>query len=217
MRTSSRLTGSAGRALVPALLAALLGACASTPGGGAHTLDPQTWPAELVAEAHRPASELDVEIVQQDGAVGGRIVFEVEGEPEEVLDMLLDFDHADGNRAWATQHETVSREGDVVTARWHLKGKAGISPVVQLAFVTQRLADKIRVTFDLVERTFAVSQLFGDYVIAEGENGSSLMSGRVFVASGLPFGGPTPDDIRDGMIRDVELIRGWMRERLLAR
>lgn len=205
------------RTLTASALAALFVCACSAPRGGVLPLDVETYPAELVEAAHKPASELAVELMEQDGAIGGRIVFGVAGEPEEVLDMLLDFDNADGRRAWSTRHELLSRDGDLATARWHLKGKGGIRPTVRLAFVTERLADRIRLTFDLVERTFGVMELFGDFVIVADERGGSLLAGRVFVASGLPFGGPTVDDIHDGMRVDAELIRDWMHERLLAR
>lgn len=195
----------------------LLVAACGAPQGGQLPRDPAVYPPELVEAAQRPADELEVELLADQGAVGARVVFGIAGEPDEVLDMLLDFDHADGRRAWSTKHEIVAREGATVTARWHLKGKAGIQPRVRLAFVTERLADRIRLTFDLVERTFGVAELFGDYTIVPDDEGRSLLAGRVFIDSGLPFGGPSPDDIRDGMRVDAALMRGWMHERLLAR
>jgi hypothetical protein len=204
--------------IASSVLYVLVAAGCASPRGSGLTQDTEPYPDELVEGARRPANELEVEILEEGDAVGARIVFGIEGEPEDVLEMLLDFDHADGRRAWSRKHELVSRNGECAEARWHLKGKSGIQPTVRLGFVTEREADRIRLEFALVERAFGVAQLFGDYTIApDEEHGGSLLAGRVFIASGLPFGGPTGADIAGGMRKDARLTREWMRERLLAR
>jgi len=198
-------------------LCALAVACAS-PRGGELPRDAGTLPPELVAAARKPAEELDVELLEQGHAVGARIVFGLQGEPEDVLEMLLDFDHADGRRAWSYRHELLTRDGEHATARWHLKGKGGIHPTVGLAFVTERDPGRIRLEFNLVERAFGVAELFGDYtIVPDDEHGGSLLAGRLFIASGLPFGGPSATDISAGLRVDAGLMREWMHERLLAR
>ena len=103
-----RLIRTSALALVPLVLVA---ACAA-PIGGARSLDPETFPPELVEGAGAATAELEVTPLRQKSAIGARIVFGLDGRPEDVLSMLLDFEHADGRRAWSTRHELVADEGE---------------------------------------------------------------------------------------------------------
>lgn len=96
-----------------ALAAALsLPAACRAPGATRVAVDPAA-PLPDVAAAERGADELTVEPLDLEGVRGARVSFTLEGTPEEVVAMLLDFERMDGRRPWAVDYEpvaTVDRE-----------------------------------------------------------------------------------------------------------
>lgn len=196
------------------LAAVLVGGCRAP---GATELDEHaSWDFEVDAAADLPAEELSVEPLELDGVRGASVQVTLDGEPDEVLEMLLDFERAQGNRAWAEAYEVVSREADRVVARWTFAGKAGLNPTIELEFVVERREDPVYVTYEAIEPSFGLAAFFGDYTVVEHPDaggGRSVLRERVYVDSGLPFANATAEDLERGLREDARRMRAWMRER----
>lgn len=188
-------------------------ACVRGPGAAALAVDTGA-PVAIVKEASAPLSEAEVEPLELEGVKGGQLTFEVDGDPEDVLEMLLDFDHAEGNRAWAKHYELLERDGDVVTARWSFQGRMGIDPRTEMELRIERLPDELVVTYRLSKPAFGLAAFFGDYRIRPAAAPSaSILTERVYIDSGIPIANASRKDIADGLKEDARLIVAWMQER----
>jgi hypothetical protein len=202
------------RATALALLFALAApACRATPGATrldesavARSIDP--------ANAVLPAAELEVQPLELEGVRGGRIVFSVEASVEEVVETLLDFEHADGHRAWAVHHEPLSRTGQQATARWKFEGRGGLNPTVELQFDVAREGREAVVTYHLLKPAFGVAAFFGEYRVHPSTRARpTLLEETVFIDSGVTFANATQQEIAAGLREDARLLREWIRAR----
>ncbi len=184
----------------------------TTPAGGA----PASGPAR---PALPPLAESAFTPLVLDGARGGSLAYDLEGGVEAVGAMLLDYDHADGQRAWAETYRTVGRDGDRERAEWKFRGKLGVAPRVVLDLERERVeGDAIRVRFQLSETAFGLKRFFGDWRVepVAGVPDRAHVTARVFIDSGLPFVNASHDDVRDGLREDARLMRAWMDRRLAS-
>ncbi|HGY91761.1 MAG TPA: hypothetical protein ENK43_11375 [Planctomycetes bacterium] len=210
------------RTTIPMLLIALtLVACTTTPGAEAlpdkeTVRDRVRTPAPLPGPADAPPRHPIVyEALEYKGVRGGRITFDTEGRPEEVLAMLLDFEHAKGHRAWAKTYESLPAVEGRPRARWNFEGHMGINPSVILEFdIRHEAGDAIVVRYKLVKTAFGLGAFFGDYRIEPiaGARRSRLTE-RVFIDSGTWLANASKKDVEDGLREDARLIQAWMKER----
>ncbi len=188
----------------------VLAACGSAPVIG---VLPEPAPVDWDV-ASQPAEDLPVRALEVQGVRGGEIAAVMDGAPDQVLAMLLDFAHADGHRAWAEHFTLVSEAGDRVVAHWDFRGKMGIHPSLELGFEVTRAAGEIVVEFQQLESAFGLSAFFGDDRIqtVAGRSGCVLIE-RVFIDSGLPFVGASAADLEEGLRADIRRLREWLRDR----
>ena len=147
---------------------------------------------------------------------GGLLSFLVDGTPEQVKEALLDFDNAQGHRAWAQQYKIVGREGSTVVAEWKFKGKLGINPTVQLEFSPSTDGNATVIRYKVRKKAFGIASFFGDYRIVQVQSDPprSLLTERIFIDSGLSFANATHEDMNKGLNEDARLIREWMTQRV---
>jgi hypothetical protein len=199
------------------LTLALVAACA---GPEANRLEGQPSPeaASLpgLAGAERDAEELEVRPLELKGVRGGEITLLIDGSPEQVLEMLLDFAAADGHRAWAREYRLLESDGETVRAEWRFEGKMGVDPTVELSFRRIPGGELIVLRYELSKTAFGLAAFFGDYRIRSvaRDPPRSLLVQRVFIDSGLFFVNASAEDIAAGLREDARLMRAWMRERL---
>lgn len=170
-------------------------------------------PATAATES-RPSVELPVEILDYKGVRGGKIVCDVDGSKDEVVAMLLDFDHADGKRAWAKTYKDLGTEGEKRLAFWSFEGKSGINPEVVLVFETITRGDAAIIRYRLREPVFGLAAFFGDWRVTPLGRARSRLTMRVYIDSGVLIANATEEDISDGLREDARLIDLWMKERL---
>jgi len=146
---------------------------------------------------------------------GGQLTYAAAGTVEEILAMLVDFDHAQGHRAWAQSYKTLRTDPAGVLARWKFKGKLGITPTVHLLFHTKREGKNGTVTYELKKRSLGIASFFGDFKVTPlaGSPSRSQIVQRAFIDSGLPFANASRSDIEKGLREDARLIRLWMQAR----
>ncbi len=198
-----------------------LGACTTTPGADALPDDETTRNATQTAnplptpeETVQPVAVM-YETLTYKGVRGGRITFETDGSPDEVLSMLLDFDHARGRRSWAKAYESLPAVDGRPRARWDFEGHMGINPSVVLEFEERRESGGVIVLrYKLVETAFGLGAFFGDYRIEPMPTARrSRVAERVFIDSGTWLANASAKDIEDGLREDARLIQAWMRDR----
>ncbi len=203
------------------LIALTLAACTTTPGAEALP-DKETTDARISAVAPLPTPAdtprrhpMVYEALEYKGVRGGRIAFDTEGRPQEVLAMLLDFDHAKGHRAWAKTYESLPAVDGRPRARWNFEGHMGINPSVVLEFdVRRESGDAIVVRYKLVKTAFGLGAFFGDYRIERIKGARrSRLTERVFIDSGTWLANASAKDVEDGLREDARLIQTWMKER----
>lgn len=150
------------------------------------------------------------------GVKGGRIRFAVPGTVGDVLRMLLDFEKAAGNRAWARSYRTLSRDEQGVLAQWTFRGKMGIAPTVQLRFRVEHADGGATVRYELKKKAFGIASFFGDYRLRPlpGTPPRVELAERVFIDSGIPIANASQEDIEKGLREDARLIRAWMEQRV---
>jgi hypothetical protein len=205
------------RRVIGLLVIGLLAGCA---GPEAIRLDGEPSPeaASLpgLEGAERDAEDLEVRPLELKGVRGGEIALLIDGSPEQVSAMLLDFAHADGHRAWAREYRLLDSEGEEVRAEWRFEGKMGVDPTVELSFRRIAGVEPIVLRYELSETAFGLAAFFGDYRIQSvpGDPARSLLVERVFIDSGLFFVNASAEDIAAGLREDARLMRAWMRERL---
>lgn len=168
--------------------------------------------AEEMLHAGAPADDLPVTELDHDGILGGRITARMPAAPDRVVAHLLDFDTADGHRAWARHYSTISRDGPSTVAEWQFEGKLGIDPTVRIEFLTRDEGQRTVIDFRIVESGFGLAAFFGDYTIEPEATGAdaSLLVMRVFIDSGLPFVNASAEDIAAGLRADVRMLREWL-------
>ena len=133
--------------------------------------------------------------------------------------MLLDFEHAADNRAWARTFEVIRRTKDRVVARWNFEGRAGINPSCVLGFVVVPKEDGVVVRYKILEDDFGLAAFFGDYRVirfAESPPRSKLVQ-RVYIDSGIALVNASADDIATGLREDARRILEWMKKRRQGR
>lgn len=160
-----------------------------------------------------PIDRLEFTALELRDVRGGELTLELPAPPEAVAEMLLDFENADGHRAWARRHELLSREERELTVRWEMEGKSGVEPVVEMAFRRDTLEDgALRIRFRLRKKDFGLAAFFGDYRISATETGSRVRQ-RVFIDSGLWIANASIGEIEAGLREDSKLLRAWLAER----
>lgn len=171
---------------------------------------------QATASTEDEAPAIPVEKLDYKGVRGGKITIDLEGSPEEVLEMLLDFEHADGKRAWAKNYVLLGREGDSTAARWHFEGKAGMNPTCELRFDTVRRERDIVLRYRLTKPDFGLQAFFGDYRMTARDTTppTTRLVERVFIDSGVFIANATDTDIAEGLREDAKLMTEWMTERL---
>ena len=219
------------RLLVLLALGFSTGACSTTPGA---TELPEPGPAESGREeamsvpvevpvvrepeaatapspADPPAPNYPYEKLEYKGVRGGRIRFEVAGTPDDVLAMLLDFDHAAGHRAWAKTYTALPDDGTRRLARWDFEGEAGINPSVDLEFTERRNEKGITLRYKLARTEFGLAAFFGAYEIRPtSESLRSQLTETVFIDSGTWLANASEEEIEAGLREDAKLIVEWM-------
>lgn len=195
--------------LIASLVVALVAAGCRSPG--ATQLGPEGlgFPPPDPRLASAPAEELAVEPLEQDGVRGGRVAFTVDRSPEEVLEMLLDFEGADGHRSWARKFELLERSQAVVRARWTFAGRLGMNPSVVIELTPERHGAATVVTYRVTEPAFGLAAFFGDYWILPLDTGGSIVVERVFIDSGVVFANASARDIAAGLREDARRLREW--------
>ena len=170
------------------------------------------------SETGAPSESADEEYsaLEVEGVRGGRHRFQVDGRVDDVVGMLLDFDHAQGHRAWAREYRTISREAPRITASWSFEGKLGINPEVVLELIERRESGVAVIEFRLIEKAFGLAAFFGDYRVSEdsANPARSWLVQRVFIDSGIWLANATAEDIENGLREDAKLIQEWMTLRL---
>ena len=197
------------RALLCSALLVLLAQATSSccrARGAPEKRDPSTGASE----------ELTVTPLLDDGVHGGRIEFPLPGNPAQVHAMLLDFDSANGWRAWAKDHRTLRRGPSVVEALWTFEGRMGLNPSARLTFRSERLEGEIVIDFHLTRPVFGLARFSGQCRVrpAAGGKGGSLVTEEVFISSGLPLVSVSSEEIAAGLRKDARRMRAWMEERL---
>lgn len=206
-RLTVRRCGGLRRSPALALLLPSLAACATAPDD----IDLDVPPV-VATGAERVAEELEVVEIEYAGIRGGMITARMPGRPHEVVELLLDFDRADGHRAWASHHQTVSRTEAETVALWRFHGSLGIEPACTLVFRSARQGSAAVVEFEQLDTAFGLAAFFGDYRVIPLER-DSLMVARVYIDSGLPFVNASAADIAAGLREDVRLLRTWLETR----
>lgn len=188
----------------------------TTPTADPDQKNPAASNPELPTTAPAPSAEADdvtVKEVEYQGVRGGRTVYTIAGTPDDVAAMLVDFDGADGRRAWAKTYRTIKKSADEVVAQWKFEGKAGIDPDCDLVFnIVRRKAD-IVIRFKLQRTDFGLAAFFGDYRIESAGDGQSKITARVYIDSGVAIANADAEDISSGLKEDAKLMRAWMIER----
>ncbi|MCA9323386.1 MAG: hypothetical protein KDB53_21810 [Planctomycetes bacterium] len=218
------------RATTPIALVLIFGlaACTTTPDatelppeeGGARIQVIEAPPAVEGAEPPTPPAgepEVHYEALALKGVRGGLIRCEIDGRPEDIKAMLLDFAHAAGRRAWARSYEFLREADGSVFARWDFEGKAGINPSVVLEFRERSRDGTMVIRYRLAETAFGLGAFFGDYqatALPETTPPRSQFTQRVFIDSGTWLANASQEEIEAGLREDTRLIRAWMRERL---
>lgn len=175
-----------------------------------NTEPPPTGPA---SSPSAEADDVPVKEVEYQGVRGGRTVYTISGTPDEVAAMLVDFDGADGRRAWAKTYRTIKKSADEVVAQWKFEGKAGIDPDCDLVFNVVRRKTDILIRFKLQRTDFGLAAFFGDYRIEPAGDGRSRITARVYIDSGVAIANADAEDISSGLKEDAKLMRAWMIER----
>ncbi|MFQ5417784.1 MAG: SRPBCC family protein [Myxococcota bacterium] len=200
-------------ALVTGVALALLTGCISP---GATELPPvEAGVMAAATEGGRPEEATYAKLSLR-GVRGGRLRFELPGSVDEVVAMLLDFDHAAGHRPWAKKYRMLSRSSEGVVAEWAFNGKLGIEPTVRIEFAVERRKGGAVVRFHLTRTAFGVAAFFGDYRLAplKGEPRKVQVTARVYIDSGLLFVNASHDDIAKGLREDARQMAEWMQVRL---
>jgi len=150
------------------------------------------------------------------GVKGGQLRYTLPGRVNDVAAMLLDFDKADGHRAWARRYEMLESGNRRVRARWVFRGKMGIQPTVEIDFRAVPEKNGVIVRYRLSKKSFGVAAFFGDHrVVGLHTTPPSVeVTSRVFIDSGLKLFNASRADIEKGLRRDAELMRAWMISRL---
>jgi hypothetical protein len=170
--------------------------------------------AAVEAAVERPS--LEFQALELEGVRGGRLTFELAGSPEQVLEMLLDFEHAEGHRSWAQRFEVLERGDGEVVARWHFRGRFGIHPKPELRF---RVGPGGRlVEFELSKTALGLAAFFGDYELrpVPGTRDRTWLTERVFIDSGIKLSNASHEDIAKGLADDAARMQAWMLERMAA-
>ena len=174
----------------------------------------QSGPDPLPVTPADPFDALPFHPLELRDVRGGELTIELPAPPEAVAAMLLDFENADDHRAWAKKHTLLSADDRDVVARWEMEGKAGVEPVVELAFRRDAMKDgTLRIRFRLKKEDFGLAAFFGDYRIRATDAGSSVRQ-RIFIDSGLWIANASLEEIEAGLREDSKLLRAWLEERL---
>ena len=90
----------------------------------------------------------------------------------------------------------------------------GIHPTVTLQFDVERRPDVTLISFRLKRRTFGLAVFSGCYRLERLAHlpPSSRMTQTVYIDSGLPFVGPSDEDIATGLREDLDFLREWLEE-----
>ena len=181
-------------------------------GGGSDPIAAPERPAGATAAPQD--DEVRYTRLENEGVAGGEVVFTVPGKPADVLAMLLDFAEEPANRIWRIGCKVLAHEAD----RWEIEavysGKAGINPTVVLEHTVARDGDGVIVRFRVCRAGFGLRTFDGEYEIRPLRPGFCRLRERVFIDSGLPFVNADADDVKKGLMKDVDRIRDWMTRRL---
>ena len=180
--------------------------CSATSASAAH-------PAAVAASPDGDSAFVPAE---RDGMKGGRLVYDLPGSVDDVLAMLLDFDHAEGHRSWASEYRVVEREGERVLAEWRFRGRLGIRPRVQIQFSVFRDGPTASVNFALQKNAFGMSRFSGNHTLTPlpGDSPRVRMESTVFIDSGISLANASHEDVEKGLRADALLMSAWMEERL---
>jgi hypothetical protein len=181
--------------------------------------DPEAPEAPAAAAGDADGDDTRYAPLEEGGVRGGEVTFTVAGTPEDLLDMILDFDQEPRHRPWRIRTKVLDTDGARCRVEAEYEGKAGLNPVVVLVHEASAVAGGYLVRFHVEEPTFGLSTFSGEYEMtagdaASGRPGRSRFRERVFIDSGLLFINATADDIRAALLRDAQDIRAWMEARL---
>jgi len=151
----------------------------------------------------------------RNGTPSGRLGIALPASPREVLAMLLDFDRAAGHRAWFKSAKVLERAPGRVLVRWKMHGKLGINPSVTIEFRVSDEARATRVRYQITRPGFGLAVFSGCYDLQAigAQAAHTRLMQTVYIASGLPFVGASPQDIADGLREDAALLRDWLEQR----
>ncbi len=202
----------------PAPLLVVLLALASCRSPGATQVDDHATRATLdvdVTAAELAADELTVEPIELEGVRGGRIAFALDGSPQDVAAMLLDFDAMTGKRPWAVEYESLPAGTATARARWRFEGKAGVNPTIELDFTLEATTVPTRLEFHASKPAFGLAAFFGTHELwpHPDRKNATLMRFDLYIDSGLPFANATAEDLENGLREDARQMRAWMESR----
>ena len=181
---------------------------------------PAAEPTGTVVVARTPIpTAVRFQPIQRRGVRGGQLTTVLPGTPEQVADMILDFDEAARHRSFAREMRVLSRKGNRVEVAISLKGKMGISPKIHVAYTKTQVGDAVRVEYVLTKKAFGISSYSGELMIepVEGTPARSKYTSKTFVASGIMFAKVKSSDIERGQRTDAGELRTWMTKRLASR
>jgi len=153
---------------------------------------------------------------EHDGMKGGRLIYDLPGHVDDVLAMLMDFEHAEHHRSWASKYRLIERKGDRAVAEWKFHGRFGIEPKVQIQFATFHRGSKARVNFALKKTAFGMAGFTGEHSLSPlpGDPPRVRIESTLFIDSGIFFAGASREDIEKRLRADARLMTEWMQARL---
>ena len=185
---------------------------AATTGHPPEAKDPAD--SALKAKASEASVAGHYRALRYKGVIGGSFAFDLMGSPEEVADMLMNFQGTARHRAWAEAFalKSVTKKATVVT--WQFEGKAGINPTVDLKFRRVRGKKGLVVRYKIVKEDFGLAAFFGDYLCETIPNDPRLskLTERVFIDSGLWIANASKEEVEAGLREDARLLVAWAKE-----
>lgn len=173
--------------------------------------------AEDIEIAKGPSDQLPVAQLRVEDVKGGGVSFVLDGRPQDVKAMLLDFEGANGQREWCEKYEKVFVGESTAESVWHFKRYKIFKPVVRLLyeFHEEDNGEQVVIEFRAAEPAVGIAALFGQYRLhaLEDEVDKTLMHARVFIDTGFAIG-VSAEDMESGLRTDAQNLRDWILKRL---
>lgn len=147
------------------------------------------------------------------GAKGGTVTIRLDGTPDQVLAMLLDFDNDVPNRPWRKKNRTLPPEGNV--RRSEATFEEGLFPVVRvLRHTVGREGDSVVVDYEIEKRKLGLVRFDGRYTLTPVEDGKATqLTETVHIDSGVFIRNATQHEVKEGLLEDARCLWDWMKRR----